>query len=153
MANGGTYRAVFLRVHPTGKGVLSLTTAGGGSEGEFAKIVSEELGVPPADVKVVPEDLDRFGEGHGFNTSPSQGTAAAVRATAQKIRSKAQVLAGMMLNTSPNSLSWDGTKFLAGRGADQGKTIAELALFAHAGGYDLPQGMEGSLDAQTAYRD
>ncbi|MCA1656943.1 MAG: molybdopterin-dependent oxidoreductase [Actinobacteria bacterium] len=152
MADGGTYRAVFLRVHPTGKAVLSLTTQGGGSEGELAKVMSEELGLPPADIKIVPEDLDRFGEGHGFATSPGGGTAQAVRSVSQKIRSKAQTLAGMLLNTSANSLSWDGVRFTAG-GSEQGKTIADIALFAHSGGYDLPPGMEGSLDAQTVYRD
>ena len=72
------YRAVFLRVHPTGKMVLSLTTEADGNESRYAELVAGELGVPPLDVKVVPADTDRFGEGHGFNTSPSAGTEAAV---------------------------------------------------------------------------
>ena len=67
------YRAVFLRVHPTGKMVLSLTTESDGNEDRYAQLVAEELGVPSLDVKVVPADTDRFGEGHGFNTSPSAG--------------------------------------------------------------------------------
>ena len=69
------YRAVFLRVHPTGKMVLSLTTESDGKEAQYAQLVAEELGVPALDVKVVPADTDRFGDGHGFNTSPSDGTA------------------------------------------------------------------------------
>ena len=73
MANEA-YRAVFLRVHPTGKMVLSLTTEPDGNEGRYAQIVAEELGVPALDIKVVPADEDRFGTGHGFNTSPSDGT-------------------------------------------------------------------------------
>ena len=72
------YRAVFLRVHPTGKMVLSLTSESDGREAQYAQIVAEELGVPPLDVKVVVADTDRFGVGHGFNTSPSDATAAAV---------------------------------------------------------------------------
>jgi len=91
------YRAVFLRVHPTGKSVLSLTTAGGGQEAQLAQIVSNELGVPATDVKVVPEDGDRFGDGHGFLTDPSGGTANAVAATCRKIRDKAQLLAASMV--------------------------------------------------------
>ena len=67
------YRAVFLRVHPTGKMVLSLTTEADGNEGRYAQIVASELGVPALDVKVVPADETRFGTGHGFNTSPSGG--------------------------------------------------------------------------------
>ena len=68
------YRAVFLRVHPTGKMVLSLTTEADGKEPEYAQLVAGELGVPALDVKVVPADADRFGEGHGYNTAPSGGT-------------------------------------------------------------------------------
>jgi CO/xanthine dehydrogenase Mo-binding subunit len=59
------YRAVFLRVHPTGKMVLSLTTAPDGNEGRYAELVASELGVPALDVKVVPADESRFGAGHG----------------------------------------------------------------------------------------
>ena len=34
------YRAVFLRVHPTGKMVLSLTTESDGREPEYAELVA-----------------------------------------------------------------------------------------------------------------
>ena len=44
---GEAYRAVFLRVHPTGKMVLSLTTDADGREGDYAALVGSELGVPP----------------------------------------------------------------------------------------------------------
>jgi carbon-monoxide dehydrogenase large subunit len=40
------YRAVFLRVHPTGKMVLSLTTEPDGNEGRYAQLVADQLGVP-----------------------------------------------------------------------------------------------------------
>src|SRR5680860_1493070 len=63
------YRAVFLRVHPTGKMVLSLTTDADGNEPRHAALVARELGVPALDVKVIPADTARFGDGHGFNTS------------------------------------------------------------------------------------
>src|SRR4029079_11771486 len=62
------YRAVFLRVHPTGKMVLSLTTEPDGREDRYAQLVAEELGVPALDVKVVPNDTNRFGTGNGYNT-------------------------------------------------------------------------------------
>ena len=105
MANEA-YRAVFLRVHPTGKMVLSLTTESDGKEPQYARLVADELGVPALDVKVVAADTDRFGVGHGYNTSPSEGTAAAIARAAEKIRAKGQLLAGMALETSPESLKW-----------------------------------------------
>jgi len=143
------YRAVFLRVHPTGKMVLSLTTEADGKEAEYAQLVAGELGVPSLDVKVVPADVDRFGEGHGFNTSPSGGTSAAIASTAAKILDKGRLLAGMALEAPPDSLEWAGGAWKAG---DQLKTIEDVALYAHGTGA-LPPGVEGGLDAQTVYRD
>ena len=146
------YRAVFLRVHPTGKMVLSLTTEADGNEGRYAELVAEDLGVPSLDVKVVPADTNRFGEGHGFNTSPSEGTSAAVASASAKIREKAQLLAGVALGAEPESLTWAGGAFKTGGDPPESQTIADLALYAHGTGA-LPPGVEGGLDAQTVYRD
>jgi carbon-monoxide dehydrogenase large subunit len=147
------YRAVFLRVHPTGKCVLSLTGSADGQERQLAQIVSNELGVPVDDTEVVPQDYDRFGDGHGFLTTGSAGMANAVTSVCRKIQQKAQLLAASMLGTSPGSLNWSGGAWSPGRDPSQGKRIEEIALYAHAGAIELPPGMEGSLDAQTAYRD
>ena len=118
MANEA-YRAVFLRVHPTGKMVLSLTTDADGNEAAYARQVGEELGVPALDVKVVPADTDRFGTGHGYNTSPtSAGTAAAISRTTGKIRDKAQLLAGMQLGAAPETLTWSNGAWVSGDGSD-----------------------------------
>jgi aerobic carbon-monoxide dehydrogenase large subunit len=148
MANEA-YRAVFLRVHPTGKMVLSLTTDSDGRESEYAQLVAGELGVPPLDVKVVPADTDRFGNGHGFNTTPSDGTPAAITSATAKIRDKAKLLAGAALETPPESLTWSNGAWAA---AESYKTIEDIALYAHGTG-PLPPGVEGGLDAQTVYRD
>lgn len=151
MANEA-YRAVFLRVHPTGKMVLSLTTESDGKEGEYARLVAAELGVPALDVKVVPADLDRFGEGHGFNTAPSDGTSAAIKSATGKIKAKAQLLAGVAVGADPDKLTWDNGAFMPQADPSQMKTIADLALYAHGTGA-LPPGVEGGLDAQTVYRE
>jgi aerobic carbon-monoxide dehydrogenase large subunit len=148
------YRAVFLRVHPTGKMVLSLTTEPDGKEGLYAGLVAEELGVPALDVKVVPADTNRFGVGHGYNTAPSEGTAAAIVNATGKLRAKAQLLAGMALGSAPGTLEWSNGAWIGADRADptQVKTIEEIALYAHGTGA-LPPGVEGGLDAQTVYRD
>ena len=157
MANEA-YRAVFLRVHPTGKMVLSLTTEADGNEERYAQIVANELGVPALDVKVVPADENRFGAGHGFNTSPSDGTPSAIVSATGKIKAKAQLLAGVAMDAPPESLRWDNGAFVRD-GHDGGdpdrpsaRTIADIALYAHGSGA-LPPGIEGGLDAQTVYRD
>jgi aerobic carbon-monoxide dehydrogenase large subunit len=148
------YRAVFLRVHPTGKMVLSLTTESDGREGEYAELVGSELGVPALDVKVVVADTDRFGVGHGYNTSPSGGTPAAIASAAGKIRDKARLLAGVALDVDPDTLTWANGAWAADGGSDASrmKTLEDIALYAHGTGA-LPPGVEGGLDAQTVYRD
>ena len=148
------YRAVFLRVHPTGKMVLSLTTEPDGNEVRYAQLVAAELGVPALDVKVVPADTNRFGVGHGYNTTPSDGTEAAIVSASGKIRAKAQLLAGMALGAVPETLEWSNGAWVGEDAADptQVKTMEELALYAHGTGA-LPPGVEGGLDAQTVYRD
>jgi carbon-monoxide dehydrogenase large subunit len=144
------YRAVFLRVHPTGKMVLSLTTESDGEEPRYAQLVATELGVPALDVKVVPADADRFGTGHGYNTAPSAQTPAAIQSATGKIRAKAQLLAAAALGTSPEQLSWDDGAFVSSTDPSQVQTIADVALYAHGTG-QLPPGVEGGLDAQTVY--
>ena len=71
----GVYRAVFVRMHPTGKAVLSLSESSQGQEAMLAQTAADELGIPPEDVKVVHEDADRFGEGNSFNSGPSGAVA------------------------------------------------------------------------------
>ena len=151
MANEA-YRAVFLRVHPTGKMVLSLTTDADGQEGRYAQLVAEELGVPALDVKVVPADTNRFGTGHGYNTGPSGGAPAAIVGATAKIMTKARLLAGAALQCPPDSLTWHDGAFVSGADATRSQTIADVALYAHGSG-ELPPGVEGGLDAQTVYRD
>jgi carbon-monoxide dehydrogenase large subunit len=153
MANEA-YRAVFLRVHPTGKMVLSLTTEADGREAEYAQLTAGELGVPPLDVKVVPADTNRFGNGHGYNTSPSDGTSAAIVSATGKIRAKAQLLAGAALGAQPETLTWSNGAWVGADASDpdQVKTIEDIALYAHSSGA-LPPGVEGGLDAQAVYSD
>jgi len=134
--------------------VLSLTIESDGKEGAYAKLVADELGVPPLDVKVVPADTNRFGNGHGFNTSPSAGTPAAITSATEKILAKGRLLAGMALDAPPESLKWTKGAWMKADGDDptQVKTIEDVAMYAHGTG-ELPPGVEGGLDAQTVYKD
>ena len=61
-----------LRVHPSGKAVVSLVaqTQGQGHETTFAQIVAEELGIPPEDVEVRHGDTDKSPYGLGTYGSP-----------------------------------------------------------------------------------
>ena len=107
-----------LRVHPTGKAVLSISvqTQGQGHETTFAQIVAEELGIPPEDVEVVHGDTDLtpFGLGtYGSRSTPVSGAATAI--TSRKVRDKARLIAAAMLEASPADLEWEkGRWFVKG---------------------------------------
>ena len=148
MADEAVYRAAFLRMHPTGKAVLSLTEASTGEEAALAQIAAGELGIPPEDIKVLHEDELRFGEGHSFNTKPSDVVGDNVAITAAKLRDKAQLIAAPMLDSSPGMLKWDNGEFSVG-----GKSVKIQAVAHRAFGTgELPEGVEGSMDAQTTYK-
>ena len=150
VADGRVYRAVFLRIHPTGKGVLSLSEASTGREAELATIAGTELGIPPEDIKVVHEDTDRFGEGNSFSNEPSDAVDENVATTARRVREKATRIAAWMLEVEPESLAWEHGHWTGG-GDGRSVRIQEVSLRAF-GGDSLPDGIEGSLDAQTTYR-
>ncbi len=151
MADDAVYRAVFIRMHPTGKAVLSLTEASQGTEAELAGIVGDELGIPPEDVKVVHEDDDRFGEGNSFSSAPSDEVGANVAATARKLRDKAQIVAGAMLEVPPDSLNYDNGHWTA-EGADPEGVRIQAVVARAFGAFEMPDGLDGSLDAQTTYK-
>jgi carbon-monoxide dehydrogenase large subunit len=150
-SQGGVYGAVFLRMHPTGKAVLSLSERSQGREGRLAEIAAGELGIPPEDIKVVHEDTNRFGEGHSFKREPSDAVEENVAITARKLRDKAQLIAGSMLEAPAGELHFDHGRWTAEGQDDEGVRIQAVALRAF-GGFELPEGVEGSLDAQTTYR-
>ena len=93
-----------LRVHPSGKAVVSISaqTQGQGHETTFAQIVAEELGIPPEDVEVRHGDTDKspYGLGtYGSRSTPVSGAAVAV--VSRKVRDKARLIAATMLETRP----------------------------------------------------
>jgi carbon-monoxide dehydrogenase large subunit len=142
-----------LRVHPTGKAQLRLSvqTQGQGHETTFAQIVAQELGIPPEDIDVIHGDTDNtpFGLGtYGSRSTPVSGAAAAV--VARRIRDKARIIAAAALECSPDDLEWEHGRWFVKGDPDQGKTIQEIAFLSH-GNLELPEGVEGHLDASAVY--
>jgi carbon-monoxide dehydrogenase large subunit len=142
-----------LRIHPTGKAVvrLSVKTQGQGHETTFAQIIAEEIGIPPDDIDVVHGDTDNtpFGLGtYGSRSTPVSGAAAAL--VARKVRDKAQIIASGMLEVSVADLQWDKGSFSVKGDPSQSVTIQDIAMRAHGAG-DLPEGIEGGLEAQICY--
>src|SRR5262252_8543180 len=146
MADGAS-----LRVHPTGTAVLGVScqTQGQGHETTFAQIVAHELGLSPDDVEVVHGDTDRtpFGLGtYGSRSTPVSGAAAVV--VARKVRERARIVASVMLEVSPDDLEWADGHWQVRGDPEKGHGIDEIAMAAH-GALELPEGIEGHLDAET----
>jgi carbon-monoxide dehydrogenase large subunit len=142
-----------LRIHPTGKAVvrLSVKTQGQGHETTFAQIVAEEIGIPPEDIDVVHGDTDNtpFGLGtYGSRSTPVSGAAAAL--VARKVKDKAQIIASGMLEVSVADLEWTKGAFQVKGDPSKSVTIQDIAMKAHGAG-DLPEGVEGGLEAQICY--
>jgi aerobic carbon-monoxide dehydrogenase large subunit len=142
-----------LRVHPTGKAVLriSVQSQGQGHETTFAQIVGNELGLPTEDIEVVHGDTDQtpFGLGtYGSRSTPVSGAATAV--VARKVRERAKIVASAMLEVSPDDLEWQENRWQVRGDPEKAKTIQEIALAAHSS-LELPEGVEGHLDATTVY--
>ena len=142
-----------LRVHLTGKAILTIGTQshGQGHETTMAQIVSEELGIPMDDIIV--QLGDTLGTPFGYGTYASRSAAVggmAVYNSAQKIKEKAKKLAAHLLEASADDMNFEGGKAFVKGSPDKGKTIQELAGAA-ALAYSLPAGMEPFLDDITYY--
>ena len=142
-----------LRVHPSGKAVVSISaqTQGQGHETTFAQIVAEELGIPPEDIEVRHGDTDRtpYGLGtYGSRSTPVSGAAVAV--VSRKVRDRARLIAATMLETRPEDLAWEKGRWYVKGDPEQGAMIEEIAQRAYSG-EPMPEGMEGGLDAQVIY--
>ncbi len=142
-----------LRIHPTGKAVLRLSvmSQGQGHETTFAQIVAQELGIPPEDISVLEGDTDNtpFGLGtYGSRSTPVSGAAAAI--VARRVKDKARIIAAAALECSPDDLEWEHGRWFVKGDPEKGQTIQEIAFASH-GNLELPEGVEGHLDATVVY--
>lgn len=149
----GLWESANVRIHLTGKVVVTTGSLphGQGHETTFSQLVADELGVPYDDVEV--EWGDTLGTPFGFGTYGSRSLTVggtAIYKSVEKIREKARLLAAHLLEAAPEDIVFEnGRAFVKGL-PESGKTIGELALAAHVG-YNLPAGMEPTLEATTFY--
>src|SRR5438128_131250 len=140
-----------LRVHPTGKAILRMGTKsqGQGHETTFAQIVTEELGIPAADVAVEEGETDTAPYGLGTYASRSTPVAGAATAmVARKLREKARTIAAHLLEAAEEDLEWETGRFYVKGSPDKAKTIQEIAFAAYT---NVPEGMEAGLEGVHYY--
>jgi len=140
-----------LRVHPTGKAILKLgvKSQGQGHETTFAQIVTEELGIPAADIEVQEGDTDNTP--YGLGTYASRSTPVGGAATAmvsRKLRDKAKKIAAHLLEASEADIEFDHGNFFVRGSPSKSKTIQDVAFAAYT---NLPDGLEAGLEGVTYY--
>src|SRR5712691_2400658 len=140
-----------LRVHPTGKAILKLgvKSQGQGHETTFAQIVTEELGIPAADIEVQEGDTDNTPYGLGTYASRSTPVGGAATAmVARKLVEKAKQIAAHLLEAAPADIELHAGKFNVAGSPNRAKTIQEVAFAAYT---NLPDGVEAGLEGVHYY--
>jgi aerobic carbon-monoxide dehydrogenase large subunit len=140
-----------LRVHPTGKAILKISsqTQGQGHETTFAQIVAEELGIQPEDIKVMHGDTDNTPYGLGTYASRSTPTVGAATAmVSRRLREKAMKLAAHLLEVSEEDVEFAKGKFSVKGAPDKVVSIQDVAFAAYT---NYPQGMEAGLEGVYYY--
>ena len=150
---GGLWESAIVRFHPSGKVnvFIGASPHGQGEETTFAQIVADELGVGVNDVKVVHGDTDNTPMGWGTYGSRTTAVGGAALAVAtRKIKEKARLLAGHLLEAAVEDIDYADGKFFVKGSPDRHKTIQDISLLANVA-WNLPEGMEAGLEATSFY--
>jgi len=149
----GGWESASIRMLPTGKVevVTGSSAHGQGHETAWSQIVSDQLGVPFEDIRVLhgdtqisPKGMDTYG-----SRSLAVGGMALVGAC-DKVIEKAKVIAAGMMEASADDLEWTPGRFSVRGDPDKSVTIGEVALATFAA-HNLPEGVEPSLDSDHIY--
>jgi carbon-monoxide dehydrogenase large subunit len=153
-ARAGLYEVANVRVHPTGSVTVFTGTHshGQGHETTMAQLVTDQLGVPFAQVDVVHGDTSKipFGMGTYGSRSLAVGGSAMVKAM-DKIIAKGKKIAAHLLEASVDDIEFKNGQFSVA-GTDKMKTFAEIALTAYVPHNYPIEEIEPGLD-ETAFYD
>ncbi len=153
-ARAGLYEVANVRVHPTGS--VSVFTGthshGQGHETTLAQLVTDQLGVPFANVDVVHGDTAKipFGMGTYGSRSLAVGGSAMVKAM-DKIIAKGKKIAAHLMEADVHDIEFKDGNFTVA-GTDKVKTLGEIALTAYVPHNYPIEELEPGLD-ETAFYD
>ncbi len=149
----GGWEHASIRMLPTGKVevVTGSSAHGQGHETAWSQIVSDQLGVPFEDIRVLhgdtqvsPKGMDTYG-----SRSLAVGGMALVGAC-DKVIAKAKRITAHMLEASENDIEFVHGRLQVRGDPEKGHSIQEVALATFAA-HNLPDGMEPNLDSEATY--
>ena len=142
-----------VRVQPDGTCTVTIGTgpSGQGHETTWAQIVSEGLGIPMENIEV--QHGDSLDSPMGVGTFGSRSIAVDGTATYEatnRVKEKAAVIAGALLEASPEDIRFaDGGASVAGS-PDQTVSWGDIAQSAYQP-HTLPEGVEGGLESSVVF--
>ncbi|MFB6361983.1 MAG: xanthine dehydrogenase family protein molybdopterin-binding subunit, partial [Halobacteriales archaeon] len=143
-----------IRIHPTGTVTAYLGTmdTGQGHETTFAQILSDQLGVPVDDVRIVEGDTEQVPEGTGsFGSRSTMMAGNALLESSRKVLEDAREVAAHALEASVDDLVFEDGQFAVKGAAQRSIDIAGVAEYVYGPG-NLPPDIEPGLTATTFYR-
>ena len=149
----GGWEHATVRFLPTGKVevVTGSTPHGQGHETTWSQIVSDKLGVEPADVTVLHSDtaISPLGlDTYGSRSLAVGGVAVAM--ACDKVVDKARLIAAHQFEANPDDIEFTAGSFVVAGSPDKSVSIQELA-FAAFTAHDLPDGLEPNLQEQVSF--
>lgn len=150
---GGVWENATVRVHPSGKVTVYCGTSphGQGHDTTFSQIVSDKLGIPMEDIDFVFSDTRAISMGWGTygSRSTAVGGTAVANAT-DRVIDKAKRIAAHELEVVLEEIIFENGIFTAKGAPGFKRTFQEIAKAANMA-WNLPEGMEPSLEAQAFY--
>ena len=143
----GGWEHCTIRILPTGKVELVTGTSphGQGHATAWSQIAADSLGIPVDDIEVIHGDTSRAP--YGMDTYGSRSLAVggvAIVKAAEAAVAKARVIAGHLLEVSPDDLEFVDGAFRVKGDPDSSKTIQAVAWEAFTS-HDLPDGTDPNL--------
>ena len=150
----GDVEAATIRIEPSGKvNVLMGTGSHGHSlETTMVQIVADQLGVPIDDVRLLQGDtaIAPYGGGTAGSRSAVIGGGVA-RISAGRVREKVLLIAGHLLEASPEDLEIEDARISVVGSPGPSVTVADVARTAYYRARELPEGIEPGLENTSRY--
>ncbi len=139
------------RIRVDGEGavtaVVSLSSAGQGHETMVATLVGEELGIDPAEIRVLRADsLSGFPSQSPVGSRMTIVVGAAIRGAADELRARLRAIGAQQLGCSPDAVRYDRGRVVAE--ADPASSVGwrELVAIAHRKQHLMPPGLPPGLE-------
>ena len=151
-AAGRGYESAQIRFSPTATVTLILGTIshGQGHETVFTQVICDQLGLDPAQVRVVEGDTDQVTTGTGtFGSRSATLAGSAIKLASDKIIEKGRHLAAHLLEASTEDIEFDAGAFRIA-GTDRDVSLDKVAALAYNAD-KLPREIEPGLDETAIF--